>query len=159
MKSIRPFLAFLALAASIVTIYGFSQDEGKVDRKQLRDMLVQLGYEVKDIVTTPGKEKYSANFNRDGLDIPIGYEISPSGSYIWLTVNLGDAPDDASPKNAALLRQNGKIQPSQFYVTEATKRLMAATPVENKGITNALLRQRSESLAGTVGSTKEIWQK
>lgn len=149
-------IGLLALLSSLFLL-GFNQSE-TIDRKQLRDMLVQLGYEVSDIVKDAGKEKYSVKFTKYGLDIPVGYEISPSGSYIWLTVNLGEAPAESAAKNLALLKQNSKIQPTFFYVTDSG-RLMAALPVENRGVTNAVLRLRSDSVSDNVGKTKEIWQK
>jgi hypothetical protein len=138
---------------------GFAANQAQqIDRKQLRDMLVQLGYDVKDLVTDPGKEKYTVTFSKDGLDIPVGYEISPSGSYVWLTVNLGDAPTSSSSKTLDLLKQNAKIQPTFFYVTDAG-RLMAALAIENRGITNSILRLRSETVTDNVGKTKDTWQK
>lgn len=149
-------LGALAILSSLF-IFGFNQSPA-IDRKQLREMLVQLGYEVSDIVKDAGKEKYSAKFSKDGLDIPVGYEISPSGSYVWLTVNLGDAPTEGAAKNFALLKQNSKVQPTFFYITDSG-RLMAALAVENRGITNAILKTRSESISDNVGKTKDVWQK
>lgn len=146
----------LAILSSLFLL-GFNQS-ASIDRKQLREMLVQLGYEVSDIVKDAGKEKYSAKFSKDGLDIPVGYEISPSGSYIWLTVNLGDAPTESSAKSFALLKQNSKVQPTFFYITDSG-RLMAALAVENRGITNAILKTRSETISDNVGKTKDVWQK
>jgi hypothetical protein len=152
-------LGLCVLLLSAVALVGFGAFQAnEIDRKQLRDMLTQLGYDVKDIVKDAGKEKYSAVFNRDGLDIPVGYEISPSNGYIWLTVNLGDAPSDSSLKNFALLKQNAKIQPSFFYITDSG-RMMMALPIDNRNVTNVILRQRSESIAANVGKTKDIWQK
>ena len=92
------------------------------------EMLVELGYEVTDIVKDEGKEKYSVKFSKNDLNIPVGFEISPSNSYILLTVNLGDAPKEATTKCLNLLKQNSKIQPTFFYVTDSG-RLMAALPV------------------------------
>ena len=142
---------------SSLTIVGFFQNP-QIDRKQLREMLVQMGYEVTDIVKDAGKEKYSTTFVRDGLNIPVGYEISPSNSYIWLTVNLGEAPPEASTKSYALLKQNAKVQPCFFYITESG-RMMFAMAVENRGVTPVILRARSESISENVGKTKEVWQK
>ena len=90
---LRPCVAIGAVL-SVFAIAGFASVQGpdQIDRKQLRAMLVRLGFEVKDLVTDPGKEKYSAVITREDLDIPIGFEISGNGNYIWLTVNLGDAP-------------------------------------------------------------------
>ena len=87
------FIGLLVLLSSLFVV-GFVQSQA-IDRKQLREMLVQLGYEVTDVVKDAGKEKYSAKFTNNGLDIPVGYEISLSGSYVWLTVNLGEAPTTA----------------------------------------------------------------
>ena len=155
MRKYGIFVLF-ALFGSL-TALGFFQNP-QIDRKQLRDMLVQMGYEVNDIVKDAGKEKFSVTFVRDGLNIPVGYEISPSNSYIWLTVNLGEAPTEASTKNYALLKQNAKIQPTFFYITDSG-RMMAALPVENRGVTPAVLRARSESIGENVGKTKDVWQK
>ncbi|MCW5935815.1 MAG: hypothetical protein KIT11_00720 [Fimbriimonadaceae bacterium] len=156
----RRFRTF-ALAAGIVLALGATgfkmiQDPGSVDRAQLREMLVQLGYEVKDLNLEVGKEKYVVTFTRDGLDIPVGFEISPSNSYIWLTVNLGKAPEDGA-KGLELLRENAKRQPTQFYITDG-KLLMAGLPVENRAMTNAILRQRAEAISSTVGASQSTWK-
>jgi hypothetical protein len=152
-------LGLLFLALGTVTLLGFSKlQSSAIDRKQLRDMLTQLGYEVTDIVKDAGKEKYSATFQKSDLNIPVGFEISPSGSYIWLTVNLMDAPKEGSDKTLALLKQNGKIQPTFFYVTESG-RLMAALAVENREVTNSVLRARIDSITDNIGKTKDVWQK
>lgn len=150
---------FILLALCLGAISGFvsMSQENQVTRTQLREMLVQLGYEVTDIVKDAGKEKYSVKFTKEGLDIPVGFEISPSNAYIWLTVNLGDAPKEAGPKTLNLLKQNSKVQPTFFYVTDSG-RLMAALAVENRGVTNAVLRVRADAVSDNVGKTKDVWQ-
>lgn len=148
-------LLLAVVAVAVPALVGF-QGSDAVTRKQLREMLVQLGYEVKDLETAPGKEKYSYTQERSGLNIPIGAEISPSNSYIWLTVNCkGEVP--TGDKAVELLKKNAEIQPSFFYVTKSGKLLMAL-PIDNRGVTNALLRQRSEKLVDDVAKTKDVWQ-
>lgn len=142
--------------AAALLVSGF-QTSDKIDRKQLRDMLSQLGYELKDIEKTEGKEKYSFTFSRGGLDIPVGAEISPSGSYIWYTVNLGEVP--SGEKSLELLRKNSEIQPCFFYVTKSSSRLMMALPIENRNVTNAILRLRAEKIVDDVANSKSVWQK
>lgn len=110
-----------------------------------------------DLVTEVGKEKYVVKFSKNDLNIPVGFEISPSDTYIWLTVNLGEAPKEAAAMTLNLLKQNSKIQPTFFCVTDSG-RLMAALPVENRGVTNAVLRLRAESISENVGKTKEFWR-
>lgn len=151
------FASFLFVVVSAFLVFGFVANQApQIDRKQLREMLVQLGYEVKDLVADPGKEKYTVTITKDGLDIPIGYEISPSNTYIWLTVNLGKPAEESSTKNIALLKQNAKIQPTFFYVTDSG-RLMAGLPIDNRGVTNAILRLRSDSIVDGVVKTKDLW--
>jgi hypothetical protein len=152
------FVGMFALLVSTFFLFGFVQDQ-QIDRKQLREMLVQLGYGVKDTNTSLGKEAYSATFTRDGLNIPVNFQISASSSLIWLTVNLGPAPAETNAtKVYALLNRNSKIQPCQFYVTDS-KLLMMGLPIENRGVTNVTLRQRVDSILSHVVATKEVWQK
>ena len=129
---------------------------GPINQTKLREILVQLGYNPKDIVTTPGKEKYEVKLTKGGLDIPMGLEISPSTNYIWLTVNLGKAPAD-SLKYFRFIKQNSKIQPALFYVTDSGT-LMMGLPVDNRGMNNALIKRYTEFIAGKVADTKDIWQ-
>lgn len=150
------FIGLLLLLSSVF-LFGFVQNS-QLDRKQLRDMLVGMGYEVSDIVKDAGKEKYSVKFTKEELDIPVGYEISPSNSYIWLTVNLGEAPAEGSAVNSALLKENAKVQPTFFYIT-SSGRLMAALAIENRGVTPAILRLRSDTVSDNVGKSKAVWQK
>jgi len=151
-------IVIVVAAILLSTLFGFvNYQNSQIDRKQLRDMLVQLGYEVKDIIKDPGKEKYSVVITKEGLDIPVGFEISPNNAFVWLTVNLSEAPAEGSPKCLALLKQNSKIQPTFFYVTDSG-RLMAAFALMNRGITNADLRQRAENISDNVAKTKSTWQ-
>ena len=131
-------------------------DCGPINQTQLKEILVQLGYTPKDIISTPGKEKYEIKLNRGGLDVPMGLEISPSTNYIWLTVFLGKAPSDSS-KYFKLLKHNSKIQPALFYVTDSGN-LMMGLPVDNRGINNALLKRYTEFIAGKIADTKDTWQ-
>lgn len=140
-----------------IPIFAQSQTCEVLDRVQLKRMLTELGYTVKDVVTTVGKEKYQVDFTKDGLNIPIGYEISPSTNYIWLTINLGKALSDTSSNHFNLLKQNGKIQPCQFYITESGT-LMLGLAIENRGVTNAILRRLSETVSNRVSETKLFWE-
>ena len=152
-------LALILLLVGTVSLSGFDrfQDPNSVDRKQLRDILVQLGYDTKDLVTDPGKEKFSVTLTRSGLDVPIGVEISGNNKFVWFTVNLGPGTPDNGTKSFALLKQNAKTQPCHFYVTESGK-LMLGLPLENRCVNNALVRERLETIANRVGETESIWK-
>jgi hypothetical protein len=153
-------IALVALMIAATSFWGFGHSDScePITRPQLKDMLIQLGYTVKDIVTTAGKEKVSVTITKEGLDIPIGAEISPSNSFIWLTVNLGDAPKDTARENNAMLKFNSKAQPNQFYIT-ASGRMMMGVPIANRSVTNADLRERMESLSKYVAESRDLWEK
>jgi len=147
-------LIMIGLSAALV-LTGF-QTSTKIDRKQLKTMLSQLGYEVKDLDTTEGKEKYSLTLQQGGLNIPIAAEISANENYIWLTVFCKDGVPTAD-KAVNLLKRNADIQPSQFYITKSNKTMLGLC-IENHEITNAVLRQRVEKIADDVVKTKDDWQ-
>lgn len=136
-------------------LVGF-QGADQITRPQLRAMLVQLGYEVKDLEKEVGKEKYQVDLKTEGFNIPMGVEISPSGNYIWLTVLLKNEATSAD-KALKLLKKNAEIQPTFFYITKSDK-LMMALPVENRNVSNPVLKARLEKVAADVDKTAEDWK-
>lgn len=167
MRRVLVLLALSALAAlaCVLTLAATgarvgAQGVDKIEPAQLKKVLNDLGYETKDLNTEPGKEKYEFTLKRDGLDIPIGAEISPSRNYLWLTVFLGDSlfkNGANSPKSGDMLRKNAEIQPSFFYVTSKGN-LMLGLALENRGLSNPWIRKCIEKLAGDVSSTKGLWE-
>lgn len=155
LKLATPLMA-LCLIFSL-PLFTKAQSCDPIDRLRLRNILVELGYEVKDIVRDAGKEKFSVTMTKDGLDVPIGYEISPSGSYIWLTVNLGKPSADSANQALSLVKQNAIIQPCLFYITKSGT-LMLGLPIENRGVTNALIRKLSDVVTNRVSETRNLWQ-
>lgn len=152
------FAHVLLVVLGALLLFGFvGMQDTQITRPKLREMLVELGYEVTDLVKDEGKEKVSVTFVRNGLNVPVGFEISPSNSYIWLTVNLGPAPAEGSAKCLNLLKQNSKIQPTFFYVTDSGN-LMAAQAIENRAVTIGVLRLRAEFVADNIGKSKDAWQ-
>jgi hypothetical protein len=72
-------------------------------------------------------------------------------------VFLGKAPDDTSSIFYNLIKQNTKIQPALFYVTDKNN-LMMGLPVDNRGINNVLLKRYTDFISGKVADTKSFWQ-
>ncbi len=162
MKSLLAFLSICGLFAVALypsTVGAQSQDASKLDPKQLKTLIGGLGYEVKDLNTEAGKEKFEFKTSAGGLDIPIGAEISPSKNYIWLTVYLGDQPKNSAfaSKALPLLKQNGKVQPTQFYVTSRDA-LMVAIAMDNRSIDAVALKRTIEKVMNDVANSKDLWQ-
>ena len=87
----------------------------------------------------------------------MGYEISASTNFIWITSFLGKSDSTDAEKNLRLIKENANIQPSFFYVT-AKGNLMLAVAVENRGVTAAILRRHIDKLVVDVSKTSYIWQ-
>lgn len=136
---------------------GKAQTCEALDARKLKEMLIGMGYTVKDLNSEPGKEKYEVTFNTGAFNVPVGYEISPSGNFVWLTANLGTAKDSTSTWNAQLLRQNSKIQPCQFYISNKGN-LMMGLAIENRGLTPAIMRRHSDKFTSDISNSASFWQ-
>ncbi len=139
------------------TSFSHAQSCDPLTAPQLKEKLMQLGNEVKEIVSTVDKEKYEVKYVTPSLNVPVAYEFSPSKNFIWLTVNLGPARADTSLTHAALLKQNFVIQPCQFYITSKGN-LMLGLAIENRGLTNAIIKRHTDKVLADVESTAPYWQ-
>jgi len=145
------FFACMGLQAS-------AQDCGPINSTKLKELLTGMGFTVKNINEAGKADKFEIKNSSEGLDIPTGYEISPSTNYIWLTVFLGKANYvDSCERNTNLLKQNAAIQPCLFYIT-AKGNLMMGLPLENRAITAAVLKRCNDFISKRVGETKYYWQ-
>ncbi|MEP7236819.1 MAG: hypothetical protein ABI685_03100 [Ferruginibacter sp.] len=151
--------AFLMLVffSCLLTITGNAQDCAPLTRPQLKDLLVQMGFTVKDIVKEEGKEKYEVSHPGSGFNVPLGYEISASTNFIWLTAFLGKPETITAEKTMALIKKNAEIQPCFFYVT-ASGNVMMAVAIENRGVTSAILRRHIDKIVSDVSNNASIWQ-
>ena len=151
--------AFAFVAASALLSFGpalHRQDPGPLDAPKLKDMIVGLGYAVRALNETAGKEKYEFTVKTPEFDVPVAAELSGSKNYVWLTVFLGAAPKADSPKCLSYLQRNFKIQPSQFYVTDKGN-LMLGIVVDNRGIDSNVLRRVITKLSEDAVSTADLW--
>lgn len=153
-------LASAFLSLSVLPAIASPQGSDGLNGSTLKQMIEGLGYEVKTLNDTAGKEKYEFTLTKDDIDVPVAAEVSPSKNYIWLTVYLGDAPKDTEPasKFAAFLKSNSRIQPTMFYITQSNHLMMGIT-IENRSVTPALFRRVVDKIVGDVVSTFELWGK
>lgn len=148
-------LSCLTLLASLGhnnAIAAPSQD--KLKPAELKSMVEGLGYETKVLNSEAGKEKYEFTIKLTDFNVPMGAEISPSGNYVWLTVFLG-AMKPAHPFEE-LLRANGDIQPSFFYITKSGN-LMMAVAIDNRQVTAAVLKRNVDKISADVSKTSKTW--
>jgi hypothetical protein len=144
--------------ASLIAMPTFSLKQdfaATIKPDTLKTMISGLGYEMKDLTT----EKWEFTVTKSNTDIPIAAEISKSGARIWLTVFLGTI--SAKDKGDAgymleLLKKNSEIQPVQFYSTEKDE-LMMGLPLDNRGMSPAILRKQIDFLTDQVVATDKLW--
>lgn len=130
------------------------QDDIQLSATKLKAVVEGLGYEVKALSTEEGKEKYEFKVTKGSLDVPMAVEISPSKNYIWLTVFLG--PSKPNHPFEELLKKNGAIQPSFFYITSKGN-LMMGIPMDNRSVNPASMKRNIDKIAADVSDTESLW--
>jgi hypothetical protein len=154
-----PLALAAVLSASFVTS-GFATAQGeepvRLSADDLKTMLTNLGHDLKQINKDVDKEKWEFAVKTASFNVPVGAEVSPSKQFIWLTVSLGPITDKQDPKE--LLRLNGRIQPTQAYLS-AKDVLMLAFAIENRSDTPALMKSRIEKLTVDVEKSASVWNK
>ncbi len=159
MKKYKPNrYAVISFCIWLLPLFGIAQNCDAITRKQLKDKLEQMGLTVKMLNEKAGEEKYEVNHPSSDFNVPVAYEISSSTNYIWLTAFLGSAESAIESKSLEMLKENSKIQPCLFYIT-AKGNLMMGLAIENRGVTNTILRRHIDKIVSDVSKTASIWQK
>lgn len=148
-------LSCLTLIASLGHNHAIAAPaQDKVTAAELKTLIEGLGYETKVLNSEEGKEKYEFTIKTADFNVPLGAEISPSKNYIWLTVFLGVSKPTHSFEE--LLKANGDIQPSFFYITKKGN-LMMAVAIDNRQVTSAILKRNVDKISADVSSTSKTW--
>ena len=147
--------ATLALALTVTAPAIAQQAEpDQVDAPKLQSLLVGMGFEVKVMSEKVGEQNYEVIHKTDKYNVPVGYSISTSGRYVWLTCSLGD--NSSSKKHEALLKANAAIQPVHFYITTKNK-LMCGFALENRGVNAAALKRATDLVVKAVTGQDSAW--
>lgn len=131
--------------------------QGKAyEHEEIKGMLTNLGFEPKDL----GDNIYEITVTKGDWDVFISVSLSRSKTKMWLVVNLGNFGEKSKgdPKKLyALLQKNTDIQPAQFYVRGDGLRL--GLPLDNRGLTPALIRKEIDTLVDHTAKTEALWAK
>lgn len=142
--------------AGVLLAAPYAPQSEAIDHDAFKLMVDNMGYTTKEIGSDTAK-KFEFTITREGFNIPIAGEISPSKNYAWLTVSFGEATQD-SAKYKEMLKANARIQPVNFYITSKDI-LMMGIAIDNRGIDPTNLRRTVDKLAGDVVSTSDVWSK
>lgn len=154
----QPLTSALAIAslALVPALPLALQDPAPVqlDLAGLKTLVTNMGHELKDLSET----KFETTIVAEGFDVPIAFEVSSSGRYVWLTAFLGKVPEEglAAEQANALLHQNHSIQPAHFYVT-SNGNLMVGIAMENRSLDAVMMKRAITKVADDVVSTSEDW--
>ncbi|MBS1735360.1 MAG: hypothetical protein JSS98_01995 [Bacteroidetes bacterium] len=153
MRKIKLFIFLVALVATTtLSAQTIINQCAPINSSQLKTMLSQLGYEVKDA----GTSSYTIVSTRDGSTLPILAQLSGNTENIWLTINLGDADSLNTKKNYLYLKESS-YSSNFFYVSEG--KIIIAQKIDNRGIDNALLRKRIDGLTQEAVASTYLWGK
>jgi len=153
-------LAVLVLVPSL----SFGQLSGVVPPKGqtlttpiLKRMLEDMGYEPEE--TT--KDIFRIQIERDNWKIPVRLYILKEAHVIWMDATLSqiENPELVPPQALVrLLKENEKIGPAHFALHSTDKFLHMYEPIENREISQAILRKRIDGFDGTVRKTFDVWK-
>jgi hypothetical protein len=149
------FVWIFAIAALIMQPQ--RADAAPLTYPDLKTMVENLGYTSKEISKAGENPKFEVNASTQGFNVPIGFEVSPSGRYIWASANLGSASGIDGARALELLKKNFSIQPTSFWITGAGN-LSIGMPIDNREVTPVHLKFVIDKLAGDVGATSSTWQ-
>ena len=122
----------------------------------LKTMLDGLGYEPKAL-----SKGYLVAIKKDTWTINIQLVLSPDQTKLGLNANLGSIEKFEDVPAATwldLLSENGKIDPSSFYVDKEQKKLYLHRVMDNRAITPAYIRTQVEAFASNIKDTNELWK-
>lgn len=145
-----------ALAAMAIAFAPMTAAADPLTYAGVRTMVEGMGYTPADVSTTPGAEKFEVVIVTDGFNVPVGFEVSKSGRYIWCTAFLGKSTLTGE-RALALMKRGGSVQPTSFWLTDKDE-LKIGIAIDNREVTPAHLKFVMEKLAGDVGKTADIWQ-
>jgi hypothetical protein len=121
----------------------------------LKTMVQGMGYTPKEL-GKPDSPLFEVTIASNGFDVPLGMEISKSGRYVWVRAMLGQADKLPPERGTELLKKQGEIQPTMFWITKSGN-LLAGMAIDNRDVSPEHLRFVMEKIAGDIAATSALW--
>lgn len=145
-------LTGMMAAACMAAVATLPANADPVTFPQLKEMVTNMGY-------TPTESAsgtlFEISLTTENFNVPIGFEVSASGRYIWARTTLGDFSGEGD-KAIELLKSNASKQPVMFWLTSANV-LVLGMAIDNRDVTPEHLRFAMDKIADTVDETAAIW--
>ena len=154
MSLIRSFLPAVALAFAVPSQVLAAPLSGA----QLQTMVANMGY-TPNVLSKPGEAlKFEITTKAGTFTVPISFEITPSGRYIWATANLGSAATMSGDKALALLRKNVATQPVMFWISTGNQ-LVCGMAIDNREVTPAHMKFVIDKIGADIAGSADVWGK
>ena len=125
---------------------------------QLQTMITNMGY-APNVLSKPGEAmKFEIKTTAGTFTVPISFEVTPSGRYIWATANLGSAATMSGDKALALLRKNVATQPVMFWIS-TNNQLICGMAIDNREVTPAHMKYVIDKIGADIAGSADVWGK
>jgi hypothetical protein len=136
-----------------------AEGEQPATLEALKILLDNMGYDYQENTDKEGKVTgFTVKLSRDGWNFVLS--IAPSGNqrWIWLTAWLRTPKEGWPPAVLKkMLEHNHRVALPYFAIDVGDNQVKLATPLHNKGITAALLRNTIDDLCTAIKSTANLW--
>jgi len=159
--STAAMVAIILWGATVLAPIGHAQQapaqaSSRLDLASLSTMLTNLGYQPK-----PGGERdVDIQFMRDGWTYYVAFTLSPDGTHVGLSANLGTLkdPDGVTASQwQTLLAKNWDVTPCNFEYNAPEKSLYFHLAMENRDMTPGDLRNNIDFFVQNIHDTHSIW--
>jgi hypothetical protein len=127
----------------------------------LLQMLRGMGYEPKVDTNNDGSKSYTIHFEREGWCYYFRISLSPDKSVLWISTSLGDVPPGQKIRPEALLKilelNRSGLGKARFSISDRGT-LFLSIPLDNRGVTPALIRDAVDELVANVKETQPYWK-
>ncbi len=150
-----------ALAAALILASGLAASgaraqvsAGGVDDAGMQSLLVGIGYQ-----PTHLSKGLLIQLKRGTWTLYVQTVLSADGRKMGLNANLGEVTPDSvtAAQWKDLLVLNGDIEPSMFYFDATRNKLYMHRVLDNRGMSQAVLRTELDTFMDQVQSTSKTW--
>jgi hypothetical protein len=127
--------------------------------ESLRILLENMGYDYQESKDSEGKlTSFTVKLSRDGWNFVLTIAPSNNQRWVWLTAWLR-TPKEGWPPTILkkMLEHNHRVALPYFALNVGDNQVKLATPLHNKGITAAPLRNTIDDLCSAIKSTANLW--
>lgn len=153
----RSLLPALALALSPVAMPSAAL-AAPLTPAQVQTVLTNMGYTPKVLSKAGESPKFEITTTAGTFNVPISFEVTPSGRYIWATANLGSAATMSGDKALALLRKNVALQPVMFWISNSNQ-LVCGMAIDNREVTPAHMKFVIDKIGADIAGSADVWGK